>query len=302
MSTKYFTAAPNAYDLILESASRPKPLQPTDTAPIQPSEALDPTGQIMPSLENMAIFEIPSACDDGAMQELQPTSPELASQSTNRLYALTELFNALCVHPDILTGLEVANNTVAKDLTSATARLDELETEPLQMQGGNAIPCGRAAVSPESPHQTPAAPLHANIWSASGTGQFAYQWHDMSDIAATLAAAPKGPSSGSSRKSSSSFFNFKEGRPSRPHREEHVKRSRITYDCHGGQTPDISPTALSTPPGESARQKTRFPADGSASPESCRSTVSSLELTDEYLEIGFATWLIEKAKKALFGE
>lgn len=90
------------------------------------------------------------------------------------------------------------------------------------------------------------------------------------------------------------------------HREEHVKRSRITYDCNGGQTPSISPRAISIGSGTDARQQVCDPAISNATPKVSRSIASSHDTNedseaDKTPEVTLTSWLFDKASKVLFG-
>lgn len=90
-------------------------------------------------------------------------------------------------------------------------------------------------------------------------------------------------------------------------REEHVKRSRITYDRNGGQTPNISPNAVSFSAGIGVQQEVCYPANSTASPQASRNIAPVKEdrkgtEADETSESSLTSWLFEKASKALFGE
>lgn len=90
-------------------------------------------------------------------------------------------------------------------------------------------------------------------------------------------------------------------------REEHVKRSRVTYDSKGGQTPNIPPPSLRHDDG-GIHEKLQASLRDSPSDQSSNRSVSSAddsEEDDEYdesAEPSLTSWLYVKAAKALFGQ
>ncbi|KAJ0104299.1 hypothetical protein J7T55_009463 [Diaporthe amygdali] len=152
---------------------------------------------------------------------------------------LPELIKLTIAQQRMILSLRDANKEADVQLRINNARLDLVEEELSLMRSSLA----------EQAHPSLFSGVRMNS-NFGGTGRdIAGDYvpaFDLSDIAATLAAGP-GPVDYCfrprhlSRDSSPSSRSSKQRNP-RPEREEHVKRTRISYDGVGGQDPKIPPS------------------------------------------------------------
>lgn len=322
MSTKSICAASSVADLIDKRKATARPSQDTGSLRNQPTKTSDPLNDIIDDLDKMAIFTAPSDSDDDTAQDTSPTSPNGPGHRIT-VDELTAMFRMTLVHTNMIHKLRAANNSLADQITAIIARQEHLALEMAQVRQDRS---GAFAFTPGPHSPRSAAPLRTSSWLGLESGRPGDQWQDMSDIATTLAAAPNGPSPALSRSSSMSNQSYKERRPARPYRyvcsipvkilfpcqhgnrEEHVKRSRITYDRKGGQTPDISPTALSFPASlttssviDSSSDEKEEVNEETVATETAPTETAATE-NDGTSESSLTSWLFDKASKALFGQ
>ncbi|KAJ4406482.1 hypothetical protein N0V82_010117 [Gnomoniopsis sp. IMI 355080] len=242
----------------------------------------DSMTHIAETLETMAIYSAPCDPDtnDGeTSQEAPETIPSVASRIRGTEEALAELVRVIFIHTNMLKELQGANTALAEKLKATTVKMDQIKVECRALHDAEDID-----FMPKHSFDADESPFEGRYFCYPFVPDIIprydnSQWTDMSGLAATLAVAPQVPGNASSPSSRSSSSSYKE------RREEHVKRSRVTYDSNGGQTPNI------LPPDSIDQSKTRS-IDG---------IVSSGEAEcNGPAERSVSSWLYGKATKALF--
>lgn len=211
MSTVHFTAAPNVIN------------QP------QHPEMIFPKYMIQSLYWNQGCKAIlktdnPSYFDNRAKEPYPQISKKMNEgievMKANEDKIFTELAQTMESHARKLEAGYRDNLCRAEELACATARLKGLEIKVHQHKqdefwrnictSSPGPPLGHSAT--EALTESPKA---SSTFASSTLGRMSYQSHDMSDIATTLAAMPKGPLSVSS---SCSIGGLKKRRPMKPHR------------------------------------------------------------------------------------
>lgn len=327
MSIRHFTAAPDDAELDMEPKTTPQ------SAPTYHIDDLDePMENIVNALIKMGIYSPPGDSDvgnDEMAQGVPKATSNVVSRVTDTEDALAELVRVSFIHTHMLMDLQAANAALSEQLEATTVRLDQMQVEFHALRDAHStrflsndnFNLRETTFDGQSFMVSPAGHQHSVInrfVTHPVPGYDSSDWMDMSDIATTLAVAPQITSSASWASSQSSSSSFRERRQSKPHRyatplpqpssdgdikadasdrEEHVKRSRITYDGNGGQTPNILPPDI-TSTGDLDEERQPSSSDGS-SMQSAKESMSSGE-DGGPSEPSLTSWLYGKAAKMLF--
>lgn len=339
-TTKYFQAGPDDAELHTAPKSPPEPAKMalTHHSPDfvklmkYTVKALDKVTIHNPSRDAPADF-------DESTQAVPEATLHMASGLTDTEEALNELLKVSVIHTQMIEQLQEANDEVSEQLQMILEKMHRMDADMRALRATQTINslakqylfrADKTATDQQtftpSPDRYQQSFVNPFVMSPVTTYDRSH-WTDMSNnIAATLAVAPQVPDS------PSSSSNPQERRPAKPHRyaprlfpphmkwtarskadasarEEHVKRSRVTYDGTGGQTPNMSPTAVvALGDGDSSAKQECF--QDNEDTESVYGSVSSGESSlegdaecdepEEPSEPSLSSWIYGKATKALF--